>query len=96
MSGWSEQNLYKISCEHNDKDGWFYEGSWMADTWQDAIQNWRDEKRKTRGVTFQMLSEAPSEDGRSGIMEVTPDDILPAWDYLVSAQQVKATIVEDD
>ena len=80
----SEQNLYKISCESKDKSGrsrWD-EGKGPGDTWQDAIRDWLWD------VSYQVVSETPSEDGRSGSMEITQN--TPPGRLLA-----KATIISD-
>ena len=95
----SEQNLYAISyeyykgkskaddCTKLQPDGWDEAGPLPGDTWQDAAHDWLTH-HCVMNEPYQVVSETPSEDSRSGIMEITDDN--PGRQY------VKATIIEDD
>ena len=84
----SEQNRYQVSYAYYKDLGpdWFEDRLRVADTWQDAIYNWLEERFSALDYSYQVVSETPSEDGRSGIMEITDDPQLMG--------QVKATIIE--
>ena len=91
----SEQNRYRIALnrktrETEEWEGWKNRDYWRetADNWQDAIQEWLD-IFWTAG-RYTVISETPSEDGRSGINEIQFD----APYYYVSAK-VKATLIEN-
>ena len=93
----SEQNSYKMwrkSPGDPTMPGWCRVEGQKADTWQDAIRN---EVEATCGTgalfdSYQIMSETPSDDGRSGIMDVTR--------YTKSGAQFddyfKAVIIEDE
>ena len=70
----SEQNRYRIDGTYRYQDGytegWQACGVWPGDTWQDAIQKLLEYWYKNIDVSYQVVSEKPSEDGRSGIMEI--------------------------
>ena len=87
------QNRYRIERNYKSEQGWSGSGwidddSWeTADTWQEAIQKWVD---GNWGVgTYEMVSETPSEDGRSGTTEmlIKPIELLLAT--------IKATLIDD-
>ena len=88
----SEQNSYRIVCDykrHTEWSGWIDNHWWSAaDTWQDAIQKWLD--RAWPAEDYTVVSETPSGDGRSGIIEI---QFAPTG--FNAAAKVKATIIED-
>ena len=92
----SAQNGYKIARNHKSKNGWFgwitNSAVWQGSNWQEAIQNWLDE-HWVEDVSggYQVVSETPSEDGRSGIIEMQLDP--PG--FWVGAK-IKATLIKDD
>ena len=71
----SEQNRYKILCEYKDDSESSVECVRSADTWQEAIQRtpsvWVTEGHPETFHT--VMSSTPSEDGRSGVMELQLD-----------------------
>ena len=84
-------NIYKISydytdCDYADEVGWHEVGVGYGNTWQDAIKNWLWD------TSYKVISETPSEDGRSGIMEIhqTPPPEVFGWN------QVQATFIDPD
>ena len=85
MSG---KNRYQIQCDYQHKTGdWeALEATepWYWDTWQDAIHNWLTS-------SYEVLSETPSEDGRSGIIEIQLDPSV----YYYKGAKVTATLIED-
>ena len=86
----SEQNRYQIECNykhHGQWEGWLAVGVCPGDTWKDASRIWIDERLGTHRAG---RSETPSEDGRSGIIEI---QLYPSGSYM--AAKVKATIIED-
>ena len=85
------QNRYNLSVSYK-REGWLDDGVWPGDTWQDAIQNWVDDWLDIWAISYQVVSQIPSEDGRSGIMTIK-DEQLP--DSLV-VEKVKATIIENN
>ena len=89
----SEQNRYRIERNWKKATGeWrVWEKSWVekADTWQDAIQEWIDYDWAAEEYT--VVSETPSEDGKSGIIEI---QLVPAGIYLVGAK-LEATLIDD-
>ena len=80
----SEQNLYEIWCEY--QEGWFEDGEWPGDTWQDAIQNWVEDYWKD----LKVYAPKPSSDGMSGSMKITEDPRPEVW----ALRSVKATITD--
>ena len=90
----SEQNRYQI--ERNIKTA---TGNWVgwlgdvlgetADTWQDAIHKWLDRDVWTVGE-YTVISETPSEDGKSGIIEIQFVD--PPTSFWEGAK-IKATLI---
>ena len=90
----SEQNRYRIASCYRTKQGaesgWIRSfGAWSGATWQDAIRKRLDDIEGIVG-SYQVVSETPSEDGRSGVIETQFDPT----DWWVGAQ-MKATIIED-
>ena len=99
----SEQNRYRIawnykSSENEEWAGWknsspFRKNSvWRetADTWQDAIQRWIDYAWPAGEYT--VVSETPSEDGKSGTIEIQfVDQPRDFWE----GAKIKATLIED-
>ena len=92
MSG---HNRYQISRRYKSERGWAGWGEssdWMetADSWQDAINN-----RLTAGwgivVPYQVVSETPAADGRSGITEIQFDPPPSFW----VGVKIKATLIEE-
>ena len=69
----SELNSYQIEIfgVGQTKGKWIRDGElWTGDTWQKAIQDWIDEWNYYFDTSYQVISENPSADGRSGIMEI--------------------------
>ena len=91
----SEQNRYQITWSYKSEGAW---AGWVdsglmekGDTWQDAIQTWIDDSWGIM-VSYEVVSETPAEDGRSGIIEIQLDTPLSVkW---VGAK-FKATLIED-
>ena len=85
----SEQNRYRLSREY--KNEWWIDDEkyvWMrADSWQNAIHTWLE----NWGISYQLVSETPSEDSKSGIIEIQFD---PPRDFLLGVK-IKATLIED-
>ena len=88
----SEQKEYEIAFEVKHKEGWRRTAVRVGDTWQEALHGWLEDAYKARGGPYQILSEKPSDDGRSGIMEIS-EDPLPT---VGSLGRVKATLREYD
>ena len=68
----SAQNLYTISyIYYGEKEwsGWKENGVSSGDTWQDAIHNMLAGRYKGK-IAYQVMEEKPSEDSRSGILEM--------------------------
>ena len=71
----SEQNNYRIALKHKRREAEEWAG-WRnsvrlltsADNWQDAIQECLDDIAPA--VEYTVVSENPSEDGKSGIIEI--------------------------
>ena len=89
----SEQNRYRIAINYKDREteewaGWRDKHFWRktADNWQDAIQECID---YAGPAEYTVVAETPSEDGKSGIIEIDfgPTDF---WAGL----KIKATLVE--
>ena len=82
------QNLYSIKLVYKDTDESLPFFPRTGDTWQDAIHNWAE------GIltSYQVVSATPSEDGRSGIMEIKDmeDDSQPI------IKLIQATLIEDE
>ena len=90
------QNRYRISRNYKTKQGWS-RAEWIdddscrtADTWQEAIQKWVDDVRRLAGA-YQVISETPSEDTLSGIIEI---QLVPAMSFWAGAK-FKATLIDD-
>ena len=88
----AKQNRYQISRSDNECPEWNISSDvWSGDTWQDAIQQWLKNDR-IKATTYQVASETPSEDGRSGITEI---QFYPA-DFFVDVRwYLKATLIAD-
>ena len=95
----SEQNRYRTTFNYKSREteewtGWIEYGARVrADTWQDAIQEWLDSGWAAADYT--VVAETPSEDGRSGIIEIQFD--TPQY-FRAGAKigvQFKATLIED-
>ena len=88
----SKQNRYRIERNYKYKtggwEGWVEVWSVSGDTWQDAIRKWVDYMGWIAG-SYQVVSETPSEDGRSGITET---QFEPGFYVGV---KFKATVIED-
>ena len=66
----SEQNSYRITRKHK-VSGWYQGDRRRGETWQDVIQGWLKERDKDLAdVSYQLVAETPSEDGKSGSMVV--------------------------
>ena len=86
----SEQKSYEISYEYQPAK-WRWDCWVPGDTWQDAIHNWLERRHKGWEVPlYQVISETPSEDGLSGIMEITEDKKPES--FLV-VRNINATII---
>ena len=92
----SEQNRYRKSfnykrSETEEWEGWI-DSDWLkpADNWQDAIQDWLAQAWPEGKYT--VVAETPSEDGRSGIIEIqhNPSAIFPG-----AAEKIQATLIEN-
>ena len=82
------QNRYNISYDVWD-EGWDEDYDvWKGNTWQDAIHNWTDGWMDS----YTVLSETPSEDGRSGLLMIQEDKTWRANTFLV--WKVKATVID--
>ena len=87
----SEQNRYRMSHEYKD-GGWIDRddvGVWAGDTWLGATQEWID--RYWPSEEYTVVSETPSEDGRSGILEIQFDTPPRFW----LGVKIKATLIDD-
>ena len=92
-----EQNSYQMSANYKNEQGWSGwtpVDIWSGDTWQDAIKTWLLDigwwrRPWSLGVEYTVVSETPSEDGRSGIL-VTQFD--PTG--FNTAAKIKATIID--
>ena len=91
----SEQNRYRIESNYKSRvteewigwdRGWFWK---TADTWQDAIQKWID--RICAAEEYTVVAETPSEDSKSGILEIQFDPQHRFW----LGAKAKATLIED-
>ena len=93
----AEQNHYQISYESPPtEDQCFTVGVRPGDTWQQAIHNWLAEDwYKDAGISYQghgissyeVVSETPSEDGKSGVMAI--------WEELWLVAKIKATLIPE-
>ena len=93
----SEQNRYRISSNYKTErgsewTGWLEDGhnGWPGDTWQDATCKKLDDIKWIVGE-YQVVSETPAEDGRSGILEIQLLERAALWVEV----KLKATIIED-
>ena len=89
----SEQNNYRIVCDYKSSEtekwaGWRGGVVDMADTWQDAIHEWID---NVWAAEYTVVSENPSEDSKSGIIEIQFDPPQPFW----LGAKIKATHIEN-
>ena len=67
----AEQNRYRIDYMYTFRDGWWGSNTVPGDTWQDAIHTWVSyHHRRSEDVEDKVVLETPSEDGRSGTMEI--------------------------
>ena len=92
----STQNRYNISFVHKAKEQAQYGDAWTdssiiwtGNTWQAACQKWIAEMMKQHEV----LSETPSEDSRSGIMEIK-EPMPHGWDNYCVFWKIKANIID--
>ena len=98
----SEQNRYRLDAHYTTnkgaESGWVRSyGSKPGDTWQDAIHEWLDRRWPTGTYAYTVISETPSEDGRSGIIETQfdrPDWRVKRKDWWVEVK-FKATLIDD-
>ena len=88
----SEQNRYNISYRWRvTASYWHACGVWPGDTWKEAIHNWIKSWDEDLGdLPYTVLSEKPSEDGRSGTMDIK-EDVDQGGVYTA-----KASIIEDN
>ena len=88
----SEQNSYKISYDYG-YGFWHTIGVFTANSWQEALDSSISySSRKYSGswiVPHTVISETPSEDGRSGIIKIKVGTDDTPW-------TVKVTLVEDN
>ena len=61
----SDQHRYRVTYTNEVMGRWDWE-TWTGQTWQEAIHNWTSEWISPHTV----LSEIPSEDGRSGVLVI--------------------------
>ena len=89
----SEQNNYRIAWNYKSRETeeWtrWRDNHWSAaaDNWKDAIQEWIDDAWTAEEYT--VVSETPSEDSRSGIIEIQFD---PPQPFCVGVK-IKATLI---
>ena len=88
----SEQNRYRIARDYKKETGEWR--GWIEDVWRETANTWQETSRKrlhedSPPGSYQVLSETPSEDGQSGIIQTqyTPPDF---W----VAAKVKATLID--
>ena len=93
----SAQNHYRIDRNYKTSTGW---QKWIedvvgetADTWQDAIPKWIDRYWSTEEYT--VVAETPSEDSRSGIIEIQFDTPQYFWAGVKIGVKFKAILIED-
>ena len=81
------QNFYTISCEPATKRWWLEKKGqvWPGDTWQDAIHNFIDEW--WADDDDQVISEQPSEDGKSGSMRIKKCDFLLSTKFTATIEE---------
>ena len=94
----SEQNSYRIERNYKKATGewrgWGKSVVATVDTWQEATQWWLGQFWAAEEYT--VVSENPSEDSRSGIIEIQfdpPRDL--GWLGVRLGVKIKATLVED-
>ena len=87
----SEPNRYSINATYKGDRGWSWEGAADGATWKDAIINWLEATSKSRNFSYQVISESPAEDGKSGVLELKQDTTLP--DFVVPGH-VRADLLE--
>ena len=72
----SEKKNYNIDARYTDEivtatdSGWFFMDVWEADSWQNAITGWVDHNKPV-DEPYQVVSETPSEDGLSGVINIS-------------------------
>ena len=95
----SEQNLYEILCKYHGVAGWSVpsvhpedEGVWKGWDWKEAIYNFLENWNEGWYESYRPRIVNPSEDGRSGTMEIHEEYPLESGDLTY----VKATIIEDE
>ena len=94
----SAQNRYRASFNYkrSETEGWLgwrdshygAEYSYPADSWRDAILEWLD--RAWPAGDYTVVAETPSEDGRSGIIEIQHD---PSSVFAGEVEKIKATLL---
>ena len=93
MSG--QYRSYQISCIYKDlAPEWSEEVVVSGYSWKDAIYNWLNEdwyKGWDQDDVYHVLSEAQSEDGRSGMIEIK-EEMGP---QPLKLSNIKATLIED-
>ena len=89
----SAQNSYRLDSSYKRPTGWSGwvggSGLWPGVTWRDAIQKWLDECW-IEG-SYKVVSETPSEDHRSGIIEIQVDSEPDFW----VGVKIKSTLLEE-
>ena len=93
----SAQNRYRTTFNYKSREteewaGWKNSAYWWetADNWQDAIQEWIDYACGAAPDEYTVVSETPSEGGKSGIIEIQFD---PPHRFLEVAK-IKATPID--
>ena len=100
----SEQNRYRIEHDYKTEKGWSgwvsWPVAWSGDTWQSVIsKRLKDIEGIVGSSKVTVVSEIPSEDGRSGIIETQLE--RPGWWVEVNQPdwweevKIKATLIED-
>ena len=96
----AEQNSYQMSCSY-ESERW--SGHWIKSDWSDWMEtadNWQDAAQKgidgiapvgSKSGLYQVLSETPSGEGRSGIIDIQFDP-----PRLWRRAKVRANIIEDN
>ena len=91
----SKQNRYQISYEFAKSDAGGDACVMPGETWQQALDGWQEVYcYKGWDKEYQVVSVKPSEDGRSGIMEII-GGTLYAIPEIGTLRKVKATLIED-
>ena len=98
----SAQNHYQMSCNYKGESGW---SGWieddsvcLGDTWQDAIKNWLDDTDNyldDTDVLYKSISATPSEDGKSGVIEITTQTRQGVPKVVWELRKIKATIIKE-